>query len=71
MASTPVRSSSAGYTREDVLRLLHDSTIETEVESSSLGSEDSVYDLYDPEDNVACGDDDSDGFSSPPAAPRY
>ena len=70
MASTPVRSSSAGYTREDVLRLLHDSTIETEVESPSLGSEDSVYDLYDPED-VACGDDDSDGFSSPPAAPRY
>jgi len=71
MASTPVRSSSARYTREDVLRLLHDSIIETEVEWSSSGSEDSVYDLSDPEDNMTCGDDDSDGFSSPPAAPRY
>jgi len=55
MASTPVGLRSFGrgrLTGGDVLSLLDDSSIQTEPESSSSDSDDPVYDLSDPENNL-------------------
>ena len=52
----PVSSRAFGLTGTDVLTLLDDDTIPTESESSSSDSDDPVYDLSDPDDQLGASD---------------
>ena len=74
MSSTPVSSRAFGHGRltgTDVLTLLDDDTIPTEPESSSSDSDDPVYDLSDPDDQLGASDNGDEPSDEPSVGRPY